>query len=155
MSSHPRLDLAIEQARLARQAGNHPFGAVLSDPSGTVVLSAQNTVMTDSDATGHAETNLVRLAGRTIGPNLAGYAIYSSTEPCAMCAGAIYWSGITKVVFALAESELNAMAANGPEHPPLAMPSREVFAAGQRPIQVLGPFDIPGAREVHGDSWRD
>ena len=54
MSGHPRLDLAIEQARLAREAGNHPFGAVLANPSGEVVLSAQNTVITDADVTGHA-----------------------------------------------------------------------------------------------------
>lgn len=64
MSDHPRLDLAIDQARLAREAGNHPFGAVLVDAAGTVVLSAQNTVVTESDVTGHAESNLVRLASR-------------------------------------------------------------------------------------------
>ena len=103
MSDHPRLDLAIDQARLARAAGNHPFGAVLADADGTVVLSAQNTVVTDSDVTGHAESNLVRLASTTLGRDLRGYALYTSTEPCAMCAGAIYWAGISKVVFALAE----------------------------------------------------
>ena len=108
MSDHPRLDLAIEQARLARVAGNHPFGAVLVDADGAVVLSAQNTVVTGSDVTGHAESNLVRLASTTIGRDLQGYALYTSTEPCAMCAGAIYWAGITKVVYALGEDELRA-----------------------------------------------
>ena len=79
MSDHPRLDLAVAQARLAREAGNHPFGAVLADADGTVVLSAQNTVVTESDVTGHAESNLVRLASRTLGRDLRGYALYTST----------------------------------------------------------------------------
>ena len=153
MSDHPRLDLAIEQARLARAAGNHPFGAVLADAGGTVVLSAQNTVVTDSDVTGHAESNLVRLASTTLGRDLSGYALYTSTEPCAMCAGAIYWAGISKVVFALAEDELRAMTGEDPENPTLALPCRQVFAAGQRPTEVLGPFDIPEARRVHEGFW--
>lgn len=154
MSDHPRLDLAIQQARLARDAGNHPFGAVLADAAGTVVLSAQNTVVTASDVTGHAESNLVRLASTTIGRDLRGYVLYTSTEPCAMCAGAIYWAGIGKVVFALAESELAAMTGDDPENPTLALPCRQVFAAGQRPTEVLGPFDLPEARAVHEGFWR-
>lgn len=154
MSDHPRLDRAIEQARLAREAGNHPFGAVLADAGGAVVLAAQNTVVTASDVTGHAELNLVRLASTTIGRDLSGHALYTSTEPCAMCAGAIYWSGISKVVYALGEDELRAMTGDDPENPTLALPCRQVFAAGQRPIEVLGSFDIPEAREVHTSFWR-
>lgn len=154
MSDHPRLDLAVEQARLARAAGNHPFGAVLADPDGTVVLSAQNTVVTESDVTGHAEANLVRLASRTLGRDLRGHVLYTSTEPCAMCAGAIYWAGIAKVVYALAESDLRAMTGDDPENPTLALPCRDVFAAGQRATEVLGPFDVPGARAVHDGFWR-
>ena len=154
MSDHPRLDLAVEQARLAREAGNHPFGAVLADPDGTVVLSAQNTVVTESDVTGHAEANLVRLASTTIGRDLSGYVLYTSTEPCAMCAGAIYWAGIGKVVFALGEDDLRAMTGDDPENPTLALPCRQVFAAGQRPTEVLGPYELPEARAVHGGFWR-
>lgn len=154
MSDHRRLDLAIEQARLARQAGNHPFGAVLAGPDGTLVLTAQNTVVTESDVTGHAESNLVRLASRTIGRDLRGYALYTSTEPCAMCAGAIYWAGIAKVVYALAEAELRAMTGDDPDNPTLALPCRQVFAAGQRETEVLGPFDIRAARQVHEGFWQ-
>ena len=153
MSDHPRLDLAIEQARLARAAGNHPFGAVLADPAGTVVLSAQNTVVTDSDVTGHAESNLVRLASTSIGRDLRGYALYTSTEPCAMCAGAIYWAGISKLVYALGEDELRTMTGDDPENPTLALPCRQVFAAGQRPTEVVGPYDLPAARAVHAGFW--
>lgn len=71
-----------------------------------------------------------------------------------MCAGAIYWAGISKVVFALAESELAAMTGDDPENPTLALPCRQVFAAGQRPTEVLGPFDLPDARTVHEGFWR-
>jgi len=53
---------AIAVARQAREHGNHPFGAVLADSDGRALLSAQNNVVTGSDATGHAETNLVRPA---------------------------------------------------------------------------------------------
>ncbi len=154
MSDHPRLDLAVEQARLAREAGNHPFGAVLADAAGTVVLTAQNTVVTGSDVTGHAESNLVRRASTPIGRDLSGYALYTSTEPCALCAGAIYWAGISKVVYALGEDELRTMTGDDPENPTLALPSRQVFAAGQRPTEVLGPFDLPEARAVHEGFWR-
>jgi len=153
VSDHPRLDLAVEQARLARDAGNHPFGAVLADADGTVVLSAQNTVVTESDVTGHAESNLVRLASQTLGRDLRGYALYTSTEPCAMCAGAIYWSGIGRVVFALSEEGLAGMVEDEEVVPPLRLPSREVFARGGRAIVVDGPVGLVSATAVHEGFW--
>src|SRR6478672_12994990 len=103
MSVHEELlRQAIVVARQAREHGNHPFGALLADPDGNVLLSAENTVVTGTDATGHAETNLVRLASaRYSTSELRGLTLYTSTEPCAMCSGAIYWSGIGTVVYAL------------------------------------------------------
>ncbi len=62
------LKQAVEIARLARQHGNHPFGALLADAEGNVLLSAENTVVTERDCTGHAETNLMRLASRQFDP---------------------------------------------------------------------------------------
>src|SRR5206468_5397259 len=53
---------AIELARQAREHGNHPFGALLVDPKGNVILEAENTIHTDKDVTAHAETNLMRMA---------------------------------------------------------------------------------------------
>ena len=77
---------AIELAASARRHGNHPFGALLTDSTGSVLLTAENTVVTDRDATGHAETNLVRLASRTLTPSqLAEATLYTSAEPCPMC----------------------------------------------------------------------
>lgn len=152
--SHPMLRRAIELARSARAHGNHPFGALLADADRRVVLEAENTVVTERDATGHAETNLVRAAGQAFGrAELATMTLYTSTEPCAMCAGAIYWSGISRVVYALSEAGLRELTGSDPENPTLALPCREVFAAGQRAVEVLGPYDLGEAVEVHQGFW--
>ena len=148
------LKTAISVAWHAREHGNHPFGAVLVDEKGQVLLQAENTVTTGRDVTGHAETNLVRLATGQFSPEqLARCTLYASTEPCAMCAGAIFWSGIGRVVYALSEVDLYAIIGPSPEH--LELPCREVFSHSQRRIQVLGP--VPAleteARAVHEDFW--
>src|SRR6478752_3794184 len=146
---------AIAAARQAREHGNHPFGALLADSDGNVLLSAENTVVTASDATGHAETNLVRLASAAYAASeLRNLTLYTSTEPCAMCSGAIYWSGIGSVVYALAEAELYELTGSDDKNPTLVLPCRTVFAAGQRPVVVEGPFPIDEARAVHAGFWR-
>jgi tRNA(Arg) A34 adenosine deaminase TadA len=100
-SPEPLLRAAVALAWQARANGNHPFGALLADGNGQVLLTAENSVVTESDVTGHAETNLVRLASAAYtSAELADLTLYTSTEPCAMCAGAIYWSGIGAVVYA-------------------------------------------------------
>jgi tRNA(Arg) A34 adenosine deaminase TadA len=147
------LTRAVELAAAARAAGNHPFGALLADAAGTVVAEAQNTVETGQDPTGHAELNLVRAAGHLGAAALGELTLFTSTEPCAMCAGGIYWSGVGRVVFAMAESELLEMTGSDPRNPTLALPSRIVFAAGSRPVLVQGPFPLRSAREVHEEFW--
>jgi tRNA(Arg) A34 adenosine deaminase TadA len=146
---------AIAVARQAREHGNHPFGALLADSDGTILLTAENTVVTGSDATGHAETNLVRLASAAFTTSqLRDLTLYTSTEPCAMCSGAIYWSGIGSVVYALAETELYELTGSDDKNPTLVLPCRTVFAAGQRPVVVEGPFQIDEARDVHAGFWQ-
>lgn len=148
------LKTSISIAWRAREHGNHPFGAVLVDEQNRVVLQAENTVVTGRDPTGHAETNLVRLAAQQFSPEqLIHYTLYSSTEPCAMCAGAIYWSQIGRVVYALSEMDLYAIIGPSPEH--LLLPCRDVFAHSQRHVEVHGPMpslEIE-ARAVHKDFW--
>ena len=146
------LERAVALAWEARERGDHPFGALLVTPDGTV-LEARNSVLTGTDPTGHAETNLVRLAGRLDQETLAGSSLYTSTEPCAMCAGAIYWSGIGRVVFALAGEDLAAMVPEEEGVPPLRLTSREVFARGGRAIVVDGPAALPSATAVHEGFW--
>lgn len=145
---------AIAIARRAREHGNHPFGALLADAAGTVLVEAENTVITAADVTGHAETNLVRRASAQLdAATRAAATLYTSTEPCAMCAGAIYWAGISRVVFGLREGELRALTGSDPRNPTLALPCREVFARGQRPIEVIGPVLEDEARAVHEGFW--
>lgn len=150
------LRTAIAIAQRARQHGNHPFGALLVDDQGLVILEAENTVNTEHDCTGHAEINLVRKASmlfdRTL---LAKCTLYTSTEPCAMCAGAIHWGGIGRVVFALSEEGLYAMTKQGahPDNETMLLPCREVFARCVRPVEVIGPLIEDEARVVHEGFW--
>ncbi|KQR20117.1 cytidine deaminase [Agreia sp. Leaf335] len=138
----------------AKQHGNHPFGAVLTDESGAQVLEAENTVVTHSDVTGHAETNLVRLATKRYSlAELRGFTLYTSCEPCAMCSGAIYWAGIGRMVYALPEQDLIPLTGDDPQNPTLDLPSREVLARGQRTVVVAGPALEEQAAEPHRGFW--
>ncbi len=148
------LERAVALARGARDRGDHPFGAVLVTAEG-VVVEAMNTVNTGHDPIGHAETNLVRDAGQQLElDELAGSTLYTSTEPCAMCTGAIYWAGIRRIVFALSEGGLREIVGAQDGVPTLALASREVLARGGRAVEVVGPVDLPAATEVHRGFWR-
>jgi len=86
---------SFEVARRARTRGNHPFGAILVDASRKVLIEAENGYMPARDRTAHAERLLATQACTTIDADILRNATrYSSAEPCAMCAGAIYWAGI-------------------------------------------------------------
>ncbi|MFG6475559.1 nucleoside deaminase [Microbacterium sp. P06] len=144
---------ALRLARAARDRGDHPFGAIVVTPGGAIV-EGMNSVLTEGDPTGHAETNLVRAAGRALeSVELAASTLFTSTEPCAMCAGAIYWSGIGRVVYALGEDDLIEMVREQEGVPTMALPCREVFARGGRAIEVVGPVEVDGSREVHAGFW--
>ncbi len=149
------LRAAVERARTSRNDGNHPFGALLADKNGKILLDCGNTVPIDGDCTGHAETNVARAASKAYDREfLRSCTLYTSAEPCAMCAGAIYWSGIGRVVYALSEAALRGITGDDPENPTLDLPCREVFARGQRSVTVEGPEDVPGAAAVHEGFWR-
>jgi tRNA(Arg) A34 adenosine deaminase TadA len=143
----------IELAASARAAGNHPFGSLIVGASGDV-LEAENTVVTEGDVTGHAELNVVRAASVALGDAvLQGATLYTSTEPCAMCAGAIYWSGIGRVVYALGSDTLTAIVQDPTEDSTLRLPCREVFARGGRRVEVSGPHLVEQASAVHAGFW--
>jgi len=140
---------AIELARSARQAGNHPFGALLA-LNGAVLLTAQNTITTDRDPTAHAESNLVAAAIRTLTPDqIRRSVLYSSCEPCAMCTGKMYWAGIRSIVYALPAEQLAALAARD-----FVIPCRELFSRSRENVQVVGPVLVDEAREVHFGFWQ-
>lgn len=146
--------MAIDVARKSRINGNHPFGAVLVDEYGTLLLKAENNVVTEKDPTGHAELNLIRLASLQFDSEfLAGCTIYSSTEPCPMCAGSIFWANIRRVVYGLSEESLYKMISDESEEI-LLLPCRELFAKGKKQIEVIGPLLEQEALEVHEDFWQ-
>jgi tRNA(Arg) A34 adenosine deaminase TadA len=148
------LRLAFAVAARARGHGNHPFGCVLIGPKGEVLLEQENGYMPDLDMTAHAERLLATAASRKYRPaELAECTMYASAEPCAMCAGAIYWAGIGRVVYALSERRLKEMTGNHAENPTLDLPCRAVFETGQRKVEVVGPLLEDEAAALHKGVW--
>jgi tRNA(Arg) A34 adenosine deaminase TadA len=146
---------SFDVAKRARANGNHPFGAVLVSGLGQVLLEIENGFMPDRDMTGHAERLLATEASKKYAANVLSHCtIYSSAEPCAMCAGAIYWAGIGRLVYGLSEHRLKAITGTHEENPTLDLPCRAVFAAGQRPVEVIGPLLENEAAALHADFWQ-
>ena len=134
MARHLRAANAIAQRALA--AGHHPFGAVLVGPDHETVLMEQGNV----DSVNHAEAVLARRAAATWSPaELWRYTLYTTVEPCCMCAGTQYWAHIGRVVYGMEEKRLLELTGNHAENPTMDLPCREVFAHGQKRIRVHGP----------------
>ena len=141
-------------ARRAMTHGNHPFGAILVDANHQVLIETENGYMPAHDGTAHAERLLATQACTTIDADvLRGATLYSSAEPCAMCAGAMYWAGIGRLVYGLSEQRLRQLTGNHPENPTLDLPCRDVLGSGQRPIDVVGPLLEDEAAAVHAGVW--
>jgi len=157
MNDHDAMKRAYAVARSAKAHGNHPFGAVLV-LDGKIVLEAENTVHTDHDPTGHAETNLMRQVGKQLwnDDQLARAVMVTSTEPCVMCCGACYWTGIRTIVYGFPESGLARLTGSDhPENPTLLLPCRTLYQTAQVESQftIRGPLLEDEGRAVHGDFW--
>ena len=129
---------AIGWSHLARRRGNRPFGSIIVSADGEVLAEAYNNTGETGDCTGHAETNAIRaLAGRGISREaLAGATLYASGEPCVMCAGAIFWSNIGRVVFGIDAERLR------------------VFRASPHPIECIGPALLDESAAAHDGAWK-
>lgn len=146
----------LDLARSAAARGIHPFAAILVDEQGGVLMSQINAYLPNQDMTGHAERVLMTRASQAWRPEeMAGFTMYVSAEPCCMCSGAAYWAGLGRLVYGVSEQRLKQMTGNHPENPTLDLPCRQVFAAGQRPVEVIGPVLEDEAAEVHKAFWRD
>ena len=133
---------ANDIARKARANGNTPFGAVLVDPDGNVIMEQGNAEGDLHDATAHAERMLASRASQKYSKEfLWGCTLYTTFEPCCMCTGAIYWSNIGKIVYGLTEERLLQLTGTDEKNPTFNISCRTILAAGQKPIEVLGPFD--------------
>ena len=146
---------AIAVAEESRKGGDHPFGCILVGPQGEILMEQGNAYSAEGgDATAHAEKVLASRAAKNWSPEfLSSCTMFTSAEPCAMCAGAVYWAGIGRVVYGQSERSLKEMTGDHPENPTLDLPCRIVFAAGQRPVAVKGPFLSDEAEKVQADFW--
>ena len=147
---------AFDVARRSRLGGDHPFGSVLAGPDGAVLMEQGNGFTSEGhDMTAHAERLLASRASRTYGAAmLADCTLYTSAEPCAMCAGAIYWAGIGRVVYGQTEKALKEQTGAHEENPTLDLPCDIVFAAGQRTTEVVGPLLEDEAAQLQADFWK-
>ena len=144
--------LAFDQARKAVEAGNEPFGAVLVK-DGEVVAYGQNKINTESDPTYHAETGLIRdYCHEARVTDLSEYTLYTSCEPCVMCAGCMVWAKLGRMVYSITVEQLLKIVSEGPSEAlnqeddrGIDMPSAMVFAYSRNPIEV-----IPGTLEEEG-----
>ena len=157
---HPPLDhvallrIAIAESQKAKEAGQHPFAAILVGPDGAVLMTQHNAYMPDHDMTGHAERVLMTRASTTLPMEiLRDCTIYTSAEPCAMCTGAIYWTGLRCLVYGMSEHRMKHIIGPHPENPTLDLPCRVVLAAGQRQVEVIGPLLEAESAAVHEGAW--
>ena len=146
---------AIAWSRTARERGNRPFGAVVVSAEGTILAEAYCNTGETGDCTGHAETNAVReLTPRVSRDVLALATLYSSAEPCVMCAGAIFWSGIGRVVFGIDAVALRAFRGQVATQRDAELSCRDVFAASPHPIECIGPALVEEASAPHIGFWK-
>jgi guanine deaminase len=96
----PWLELAVRLATENVAAGGGPFGAVIVR-DGALIATGQNRVTRDNDPTAHAEVTAIRAACSAVGDfSLAGATLYTSCEPCPLCASAALWARVERVVYA-------------------------------------------------------
>jgi len=129
---------SIELAVQAGDNGNRPFGAVLVATDGTVLAEGLNEVASSGDVTAHAELVAIRHAtddGHA--DRLHGSTMYASGEPCAMCAAACVWAGVTKIVYAASTGEFTRILPDGPH---FALGCREVIDTTDATVDVIGPI---------------
>lgn len=136
--------LAFEQARLAVEAGNEPFGAVLVK-NGEVAAYGQNKINTENDPTYHAETGLIRdYCHEAKVTDLSDYTLYTSCEPCVMCAGCMVWAKLGRMIYSITVDQLLKIVSEGPsdslsqeDDRGIDMPCAEVFAYSRNKIEVI------------------
>lgn len=150
------LQRAVEISKKSREHGNTPFGALLVDKTGNILMEQENIEITEKLCTGHAETTLAARASQAYSKEfLWDCTLYTTAEPCSMCAGAIYWANIGTVVYGMTERRLLELTGSNEQNPTFDLPCREVFEKGQKDIVVVGPIKEieEAAAEVHKGYW--
>jgi tRNA(Arg) A34 adenosine deaminase TadA len=141
----------IELSLRARSAGDQPFGSLLVGASGDVLAEDVNTEITENDITAHPELKLARWAGTNLtAEQAAETTMYTSCEACAMCSGAIVYSGLGRVVYALSTPQVDELKGGSV---PKSMRGTAVLAQAGRGIRVEGPFLYEEAAVPHSAYW--
>jgi len=136
-------------AKSAQEKGNQPFGALLVIDN-SAVFTAENSIITDNDITRHAELNLVSMVTQELDPeSLSRSILYTSTEPCAMCTGAIFWAGISNIVYGCSAVMLGEIAGGT-----FVVPCRDLLKYGKRQISVVGPILEDQGAAIHRNFWK-
>ena len=142
------LEKAIAISQAALDGGNEPFGALLVDGEGNILLEQPNRVGDLNDDTAHDSILAASEASRRYDKEfLADCTLYATIEPCFMCFGAIFWANIGKVKFAMAESELNGMFGGDPL---ITLHTDTIAGYLGKPIAVEGPYPetVPAVKAV-------
>ena len=136
--------LLLRTAEIAHEAmekGNHPFGALLADKDGRILME-QGNAFTEGGSAYHAETLLLLRAAKEYSPGfLRTCTLYSNFEPCCMCTGALYWTNVGRLVFGATEKDLLSFTGDDEENPTFSLSSRDVVAHGQKDIAIEGPVE--------------
>lgn len=137
------IELLYETVRVAHEAvekGCHPFGAMLVDAEGNILIEVGNKI--DDSPCLHAETSVMIEAGRKYDPAfLKTCSLYTNFEPCLMCTGAVYWTNVGRIVFGLTEKQLLNLTGAHDENPTFSLPAIEVLEHGQKDMIVVGPTE--------------
>jgi tRNA(Arg) A34 adenosine deaminase TadA len=148
---------AYELARSAVAHGNEPFGALLVK-DGKIIFENENSILTTHDVTQHGETGLISKATPKLdAATLAASTMYTSTEPCNMCCGAIRWAGIHRVVYGTTGSQMNRILDSllPPANPINRIEVREQFARTAPQVIIQGPLLEAEGLAIHESYWPD
>jgi tRNA(Arg) A34 adenosine deaminase TadA len=130
------MDRALWLARLAKLAGEPPFGALIVDANRRVIAEATDEVQRGGDFTLHAETNAVRLACLKIGADLRGHTLYTTVEPCPMCFTAGWLARLSRLVFGCS-MDMVYTATRGQQRE-LRVPAARMNALSGEPMELVG-----------------
>jgi tRNA(Arg) A34 adenosine deaminase TadA len=148
-----RQAIALSEAAVA--GGGRPFGAVVTDADGRIVARAQGLPSVDPrDWTAHSEMQALRAASAKLSwDELSRATIYASGEPCPMCAAAVYWCNIRRLVYCVSEPAMRALRAPYERAAGMTMRCEEIFARCDRAIEVIGPVLEEEGLTVHRHFW--
>ena len=145
---------AIELSKRARSGHNRPFGAVIISKEGQLLSEGFNNTAETGDITGHAETTAVRNLGAKYDRNTLEHAtIYSSGEPCVMCAGSIFLSGVGRVVFGIDAVRLRVFRGQVATSKDVELSCRDIFKSSPHDIECIGPALVEESTEPHIGFW--